>query len=405
MLSIPAACPQPTAIPAAATGLPAAAQSPYAETVRTPAFGRHEGGGVAERPTEHESGMEGKRIAMVGAGATAAGFVADMVLAGLDVTVIEQWPAHVEAMRANGLRVELPDETVTTPVTAFHVCEVATLRLPFDIVLLGVKAYDTRWACQLIEPLVAPHGLVVGLQNGMTMDAVASIVGPERTLGAVIEVAANMFEPGVTVRQTPPSGTWFAVGAYDEATRGREAEVAEILQHAGAVEIRDDVRSAKWMKLVANAAEFLPSSILGLPLADSVAMPGILDVMRAAGREAMRTGIALGHELVPIFGDKRVEVNDPDHHATVLFDAVLKGWTLSDTKVATLQDWIKGRRGEIEDISGLVAEEQARLGGVSPVNRQLVEIAKRIERGELAPDPSNADFSAEVAARLGSGDI
>ena len=336
--------------------------------------------------------MAGKRIAIVGTGATSAGFGADMVNAGLDVAFIDQWPAHVEAMRADGLRVELPSETVTTPVAAFHLCEVATLREPFDIVLLGVKGYDTRWACQLIEPLVAADGLVVGLQNGMTMDDVASVVGPERTLGAVIEVAANMFEPGTVVRQTPPDGTWFAVGAYDEATRGREAEVAEILAHAGAVEIRDDIRSAKWMKLVANAAEFLPSSILGLPLADSVAVPGILDVMRAAGREAMRTGIGLGHRLVPIFGDKRVEVNDPDHHATALFDAVLKGWTLSDTKVATLQDWIKGRRGEIDEINGLVATEQAGLGGEAPVNRRLVEIAQRIERGELAPDPSNADL-------------
>ena len=347
---------------------------------------------MTERPTGRGRGMTGKHIAILGTGATASGFGADMVRAGLDVTFIDQWPAHVEAMRADGLRVEMPDETVTVPVSALHLCDVATLRAPFDVVLIGVKAYDTRWACQLIEPVVAPDGLVVGLQNGMTMDVVASVVGPERTLGAVIEVAANMFEPGVTVRQTPRSGTWFAVGAYDEATRGREAEVAEILRHTGDVEIRDDVRSAKWMKLVANAAEFLPSSILGLPLADSVALPGILDVMRAAGREAMRAGMARGHELVPIFGDKRVEVNDPDHHATVLFDAVLKGWTLSDTKVATLQDWIKGRRGEIDDINGLVAAEQARLGGEATVNRQLVEIAQRIERGELAPDPSNADL-------------
>ncbi len=336
--------------------------------------------------------MADKRIAIVGTGATSSGFGADMVRAGLDVSFIEQWPAHVEAMRADGLRVEMPGETVTVPVAAFHLCDVATLRAPFDIVFLGVKGYDTRWACQLIEPLVAADGLVAGLQNGMTMDEVASVVGPERTLGAVIEVAANMFEPGRVVRQTPPDGTWFAVGAYDEATRGREAEIAEVLRHAGAVEIRDDVRSAKWMKLVANAAEFLPSSILGLPLADSVALPGILEVMRAAGREAMRAGIGLGHHLVPIFGDKRVEVNDPDHHATVLFDAVLKGWTLSDTRVASLQDWIKGRRAEIDEINGLVVDGQAGLGGEAPVNRQLVEIARRIERGELAPGPANADL-------------
>ena len=336
--------------------------------------------------------MVDKRIAVVGTGANGAAFGADMVRAGLDVTFIEQWPAHVEAMRANGLRVEMPEETVTTPIRVFHMCEVATLREPFDIVLVGVKAYDTRWACELIKPLVAQDGLVVGLQNGMTMDDVASIMGAERTLGAVIEVAAYMFEPGVVGRQTGPAGTWFGIGAYDELTRGREAEVADVLRHAGAVEIRDDIRSAKWMKLVVNAAEFLPSAILNLPLAEAIKLPGIRDVMIASGREAVRTALALGHDLVPIFGNKRIEANDPDRYATVLLDAVLTGWTLPDTKVTMLQDWIKERRAEVDDINGLVVREQIRLGGEAPVNTRLVEIAHRIEHGELKADPSNADL-------------
>ena len=336
--------------------------------------------------------MVDKRIAVVGTGANGAAFGADMVGAGLDVTFIEQWPAHVEAMRANGLRVEMPEETVTTPVSVFHMCEVATLREPFDIVLLGVKAYDTRWACELIKPLVAPDGLVVGLQNGMTLDDVASIMGAERTLGAVIEVAAGMFEPGVVIRQTGPAGTWFGIGAYDEATRGREAEVTDVLRHAGEAEIKDDIRSAKWMKLVVNASEFLPSSILNLPLAEAIKLPGMRDVMVASGREAVRTALALGHDLVPIFGNTRIEANDPDSYATDLLDAVLTGWTLQDTKVTVLQDWIKERRAEVDDINGLVVREQMRLGSEAPVNAALVEIAHQIERGDLKAGPSNADL-------------
>jgi 2-dehydropantoate 2-reductase len=116
------------------------------------------------------------------------------------------------------------------------------------------------------------------------------------------------------------------------------------------------------------------------------------DVMKAAGREAVRTALGLGHKLVPIFGEERIDANDPDSYSTVLFDAVLEGWTLADTRVATLQDWMKGRRAEIDAINGLVAREQAGLGGAAPVNRRLVEIAERIERGELAPDPANADL-------------
>ncbi len=343
--------------------------------------------------------MPGKRIAVVGTGANGAGIGADLTRAGLDVTFIEQWPAHVEAMRAKGIRVEMPGETVTTPVRAFHLCEVATLRDPFDIVLIVVKAYDTRWACELIKPLVRPDGLVIGVQNGMTMDDVASIMGPERTLGAVIEVSSNMFEPGVVVRQTPPAGSWFGIGAFDVKTRGRENEVAEVLGHAGTVEISNDIRSAKWMKLVVNAAEFLPSAILNLPLAEAVGVPGIREVMMELGKEAVRTALALGHRLVPILGKSRVEENDPDAYATALLDAVLSKWTLPNTLVAVLQDWMKDRRGEVDDINGLVVREQKRLGGEAPVNAMLVDLAHRIEAGELKADPSNADLVRSALRR------
>ena len=334
--------------------------------------------------------MGGKKIAVVGTGANGAAIGADLTRAGLDVTFIEQWPSHVEAMRAKGIRVEMPTGTQTTPVRVLHVCEVATLRERFDVVFIVVKTYDTRWACELIKPLVDPRGLVIGIQNGMTIDAVASIMGPERTLGAVIEIASNMFEPGVVERQTPPAGTWFGVGAFDAATIGREDEIAALLGHAGSVEITKDIRSAKWMKLVVNAAEFLPSAILNLPLAEAVEVPGMREIMAAAGREAIRTGVAAGRQIVPILGIPRVETNDPDRYAEVLFEALLNGWTLPTTKVALLQDWMKGRRGEVDDINGLVVDEQRRLGGQAPVNAMLVDIAHRIERGELAADPANA---------------
>jgi 2-dehydropantoate 2-reductase len=56
--------------------------------------------------------MKSQKIAAVGAGANGTGIAADLVRAGLDVTFIEQWPAHAEAMRANEVWVVMPDETL-----------------------------------------------------------------------------------------------------------------------------------------------------------------------------------------------------------------------------------------------------------------------------------------------------
>lgn len=336
--------------------------------------------------------MTEPRIAVVGTGANGAAIGADMARAGRDVTFIEQWPAHVEAMRANGLLTRMPGEEVRTEVAALHLCEVATLRQPFDVVFFGVKAYDTRWAAELIKPLVAEDGLVVGLQNGMTIDDMAEIFGPRRTLGAVIEIAGNMFEPGVVNRQTKPDGTWFTVGSYDEAARGREEEAATLLRHAGTCDVTDDIRSAKWMKLVANAAEMVPSAILDVPLVEALNVPGMRELMDAAGTEALDTALALGCKIVPMFGQEGIEQLPPERYAAALLDAVLAGWSLEDTRVAVLQDWMKGRRAEGEEINGLVVREQERLGGSAPVNALLMEIARKIEAGELRADRSNAEL-------------
>jgi 2-dehydropantoate 2-reductase len=70
----------------------------------------------------------------------------------------------------------------------------------------------------------------------------------------------------------------------------------------------------------------------------------------------------------------------------VAMDAVLSGWTLLTPGA---WDWMKGRRGGVDDINGLVAREQRRLGGRVPVDDKLVEIATRIENGALTADPSN----------------
>lgn len=345
-----------------------------------------------------------KRIAVVGAGANGAAIGADLTRAGHDVTLIEQWPDHVSAMQVGGIRVNFPTESVTTQVEAIDLCEVATLRHPFDVVFLLVKAYDTRWATELIKPLVAADGLVVGLQNGMSVDSIAEIVGAERTLGAVIEITSNMFVAGVVNRQSAHDRSWFAVGGIDPVAQGRATEVAELLRCAGRVEISNDIRASKWMKLVVNAAELVPSAVLGLPLGDAVAIPGFRDFMLQAGREAIRTAVATGVQIRPIFGLQHLNLDDPDSVADALFDEVMGHFTESDTKTTVLQDWLKGRRSEVDQINGLVVAEQRRLGGSAPANEIAMQLAHLIENGELLATPANAEKMIQaIGAVAGQG--
>ncbi len=331
------------------------------------------------------------RIGVLGTGANGGGVGADLIRAGHDVTFIEQWPAHVEAMRQRGIRVDLPTGTEVTPVRVHHLCEVAELREPFDLVFLAVKAYDTRWACELIRPLLADGGLVVGLQNGMTIDDVADIVGADRTVGAVIEIAANLFEPGVVERQNTREETWFAVGGMRPSVDARVEAVADVLRAAGRVEVSDDLRSSKGMKLVVNAAELVPSAILDLPLDEAVRLSGMREVMVRTGHEAVLTALATGSRLMPIFGMTETDLTDPDRYADRLLEIVLDVYTLPSTLTTVLQDWRKGRRAEVEELNGFVAREARRHRIPAPGNARVSEIAREIEAGRRDAGLRNID--------------
>ena len=222
------------------------------------------------------------------------------------------------------------------------------------------------------------------------------MVGPARTLGSVIEVAAAMYSPGVVERHTPPSGSWFALGGLVPEGQAKARAVADILGSAGTVEVVDDIRSSKWMKLVVNAAELVPSAIVDLPLLEAASLPGMHDFMLAAGKEAVRTAVGLGHRTVPIFGLPEPQTGDPERFVETMLDTVYTKWSLPNTKTTVLQDWIKGRHSEVEEINGLVVREQHRLGGTCPANQITVELARRIESGELDRSPDNAKLLVDA---------
>jgi 2-dehydropantoate 2-reductase len=331
-------------------------------------------------------GIAAKKIAVLGAGANGASIAADIVEAGHDVVLFDQWPAHVEVMRRQGLRIEMPDATLQLPVQAFHLCDICTFREQFDIVFLVVKTYDTRWSCELIKPYLKSGGLIVGLQNGMTTDTIADVMGPERTIGCVIEIASMMFDPGVISRHTPRSRSWFALGAIDEAAEGRESEIAAVLRHSGSVDIVGDIRSTKWMKLVSNATALVPTALLGVPIKEAVELPGMRDLMVRAGQEALDASEDFGFAALPILGLTAQDMRESNRVVETLLEKLLSGFISPTTKTTVLQDWMKGRRSEVDDINGLVATRAARA---APVNRAVTALAHMVERGDLKPEPSN----------------
>ncbi|MGB0627560.1 MAG: ketopantoate reductase family protein [Alphaproteobacteria bacterium] len=337
-----------------------------------------------------------KKIAVLGTGANGSVISSDLVSAGLEITMIDMWAEHVEAMRANGLTVRYKDNVLNVPVNAYHLSDVCTFSEKFDVVLLVSKAYDAEWLAKLIEPHLADDGVLVAVQNAMTAEAVAAIVGVERTLGCVIELASQLFDPGDVRRSTGKDHTWFGVGAFDPSQERHIETVAELCAHTGSVEVIDEILSAKWVKLIVNAMIMGSMAVLGGTPEQVLQQNGPEFAARArkwflqAGEEALAAGQALDYKVVPVFGLKPEDVTNTNNLLETLLDKILADIGPGPVNTS-LQDLMKGRLCETDMIQGLVARECERSGRPAPVCAGITEMARQIHAGELEPGPENLE--------------
>ena len=339
-----------------------------------------------------------KKIAVLGAGAIGSSVSADLSNAGLDVTVIDQWPAQVEALKTGGLTIKMPDRELRVPIRALHLCDLASANLEFDIVFLAVKSNDHRWLTEFIKPYLKSDGVLVPVQNGFNDDSIASIIGRPRVVGCALELSAEIFTPGLVKRNTTPQTTWFGIGELDGMATPRLREIEAIMRHAGHVELTGSIYSTKWTKLVANTMTMGPFGLLGLGNSDAANLPGMFELSVALGKESAAVGEALGFRLQPIFGLRADEFAGTVEENLVKAMKTLLGH-ITHGRTAPIHDHIKGRTSEMEYIPGVVSRKGRELGIATPLNDAVVEIDRKINRHEIAMGRENLDLLKQTVQK------
>jgi 2-dehydropantoate 2-reductase len=332
-----------------------------------------------------------RKIAVVGAGAIGSSISADMTHAGLDVTVIDQWPAQVEAMRASGLTIRMPEQELKVAMRALHLCDMSSANLEFDYVFLAVKSNDHRWLTEFIKPYLKADGALVPVQNGFNDDSIASIIGRQRVVGCALELSAEIFTPGLVKRNTTHQTTWFGIGELDGFATPRLREIEAIMCNIGKVEATGNIYSTKWTKLVANTMTMGPFGLLGLGNSEAANLPGMFEISVALGKESVAVGNALGYRLQPIFGLRADEFVGTDNENLVTAMNTLLGH-ITHGRTAPIHDHIKGRTSEMEYIPGVVSRKGRELGIATPLNDAVVAIDRRINKGEIKMDRANFEL-------------
>jgi 2-dehydropantoate 2-reductase len=294
-----------------------------------------------------------KRIAVMGAGAVGCYYGAVLARAGHEVTLIAR-PQHVEAVRRDGLRLQMKDLDQKIPLQAST--EANGVR-GAQLVLFSVKSTDTEAAGNALAPYLERDAAIVTLQNGAdNAERLASVLGRE-VIAAAVYVAVEMAGPG-HVRHHGRGELVIGRSSRSEAIRAA-------LGAAGVpVEISDNVAGVLWAKLIVNCAYNALSAITQLPYGRLVQGAGITDVMRDVVDECLAVARAAKVDL------------PSDMHEAVQRIAQ----TMPAQYSSTAQDLARKKKTEIEHLNGFVVRKGEAHRVPTPVNRVLLALVQSLEK-------------------------
>ncbi len=307
------------------------------------------------------------RIVVFGAGAIGS-FFGGLLSRRHDVTLIGR-KEHVAAIRAHGLRITGKTAMIARPRTATRVPAGAKP----ELILITTKSYDTHNATIALRPF-ADDALFVTVQNGLGNAETISKVA-KRVVAGTTTNGVTFLGPG-EIRHAGVGET--VLGAWVGIREADLVRLRDLLADAGiVVRITDDVKTELWSKLVVNASINPLAALAGVPNGRLLRDKDLLASLEAVCREATSVAKAEGAAV------------DPDD---LLHRTVLVARRTAANRGSMLQDLDRGRRTEIDSITGAVVRAADRHGIPVPLSRALFALVRARESAARAgSDPNVTD--------------
>lgn len=218
------------------------------------------------------------KIHIIGAGAIGGTLGARMARDGHDVTLVDADEEHVRAIQEHGLHIEGPVDDFTVRVPAITPDE---LPASIDRAIVAVKSLHTASAAALLRDRLAPEGVVLTVQNGLTADTLVEAVGRERVLCSFVNIGADVLGPGRVLQGNVAT---FRVGEIDPGPiTDRVREFADALPYA---EATDNVLGYLWGKEVYGAMMWA-GAVSDLAIAETLERPEYRPLMTALSEEVL----------------------------------------------------------------------------------------------------------------------
>ena len=302
------------------------------------------------------------KIVFLGSGALGSAIGGALSEGGADVTLIDQWKEHVDAMNSLGLTLR---EDGRDRVVKVNAATSADGLGPADLVIVLVKSFHTRDAVAGAGSIIGPNTAVMSLQNGLGHEEIiAEVVGRERVLAGKTYKGGVLLAPGHVIAGIKGKET--IVGELDGSVTERVTRIADAFNRAGlTVAVSTNIMGTMWDKLLINIATGALAGITRLPYGGLYAVPEV----RACAVAAVAEGIA-----VAAAAGVKISYADPEGPWIKAAEGLPP-----EFKTSLLQSLEKGSPTEIDFINGSVVRWGEKYGVPTPVNQSLVACVKGIE--------------------------
>ena len=295
-------------------------------------------------------------IAVIGAGNMGCLYGANLARTGAQVTLVDVWEEHVQAMQERGLEMEgLHGEFVAAVTATTNPSTVSGV----DLVVVCVNGYNTGAAASAAQGMLAADGCVLTLQNGLgNIETLTEVVGADRVVGGLTFHSADLQAPG-RVRHTNKGPTY--LGELDRQQTERLETIRATMEQAGMQpQVEDDIVATMWGKFVLNCS-------INPLCAISDLRPG--HIREVAAFDEFQTKIV--EEVLALVAAKGIQLADPTPLESIKAYSAKKFH-----RVSMQQHLLRGRQTEIDSLNGYVVRESERLGLSAPYNDALTRIVK-----------------------------
>jgi 2-dehydropantoate 2-reductase len=332
------------------------------------------------------------RVAVIGAGAIGGPIAAHIAENKIDITIVTKHPKLADLIQTKGIKLQGFEKNRYVSIKAIP--SIHHLKGKFDIVFLAMKAMDVVESSKALLPFLHDDSVVVTLQNGIVEDDVATLVGRNRVIGAVVVWTSKMIEPGI-IEITSPNGVFF-IGLLDgEGNQKRLNEVSGLLKLCFPVVVTENIYGALYSKLSINAAMNGLGAISGYTVGKIVEYENTRHILMGIITESLNLANTL--DIQPISLGGTVQPQDIALTESDSFDTLAKKHqTLievfsphGEAKSSTLQSLERGQPSEINYLNGYISKKGEELGIQTPINTVITHIVKEIEAGKRKISPDN----------------